>query len=255
MTELSLLAVVEYAITLLFLAPFSVYDYKKRDIPDKLVYLFLAVSVVLCFLNFYFVKDLVPFQAQALYTLLSVVPVPLVLLVLARLELVGPADFYVVTSIAVAYSSPLNYPTLLGGYSVPVPPIVYSVLIYALILQIAVHYAVLVVRLRRFGFRVPKGFSAWDKVFLAIAGWPITVGELLEKDYYTPLQEPFEGPLGVEWRLKGVTKIEDSELRSRIGEYLERGLVKHDEVVWASYGHPLVVYILFGFIMFLVRGF
>ncbi|AFK50656.1 hypothetical protein TCELL_0231 [Thermogladius calderae 1633] len=255
MIEPSLLAVVEYAITLLFLAPFSVYDYKKRDIPDKLVYLFLAVSAVFCFLNFYLVKDLIPFQAQALYTLVSVVPVPLVLLILTKLELVGLADFYVVTSIAIAYSAPLNYPTLLGGYSVPVPPIVYSVLIYALVLQIAVHYGVLVVRLHGLGFRVPKGFSAWDKVFLVVAGWPLTVSELLEKDYYVPLQEPFETPLGVEWRLKGLTKVEDSELRSRIGEFLERGLVKHDEVVWASYGHPLVVYILFGFIIFLVRGF
>jgi len=251
-----LIAVVEYSITLLFLIPFAIYDYKRRDIPDKLVYLFLASSVILGILAYTDVAPALPITAVGLYFFISVVPLPLVLLVLAELKLMGFADFFVVLSLSIMYGIPMRYPILLASTNIPIPPISFYVLINALILQVIVHYSITVARVLRHGFKLPGGLGVLDKAYLLIAGWPVRVGEVVDKEYYTPLLVPFERePGGVEWRITRSTRIEDPGLRSRVREFLEKGLLSRDEIIWASYGHPLVTYIAVGFIVYILLGF
>jgi len=251
----SLITLVEYSITLLFLIPFAIYDYRRRDIPDKLVYLFLATSIILGILAYMHVETALPIKAVGVYFFISAVPLSLVLLVLAELKLVGFADFFVVLSLSIMYGIPMRYPTLLASTTIPIPPISFYVLINALLLQLVIHYSITIARLLRHGFKVPEGLGVLDKAYLLIAGWPIRVGEVVDKEYYTPLLEPFEREFGgVEWRITRLTRMEDSGLRSRISEFLERGLILYDEIIWASYGHPLVTYIAAGFIVYILLG-
>ncbi|WP_440060150.1 A24 family peptidase C-terminal domain-containing protein [Thermogladius sp. 4427co] len=252
------LPLIDYTITLLFLIPFAILDYKKRDIPDKYIYLFLIVAIALGIVGFIEALGLYPVLSLLLtYYLIAVLPIPVVFWILAKLGYIGLADFYILLSLSIIYGNPLKYPAVYSLGTLLLAPLVYKVVILALIIQIVAHYLVTIYKWGRVGFRLPPGLSLKDKLFLLLTSWPLRVREVLEKEFYTITLIPYErepGKLG--WRVNYSMSIEEkSGLREAVLKLLDSNILREDDIIWASYGHPLIVYLAVSFVVYIIVGF
>jgi len=171
-----------------------------------------------------------------------------------RIALLGGADMlaYLFLTFTIPY-----YPLVLGLRAIS--PMPFLVLLYASILAVLFGMFRFIRNLRdeRFWeFVKEKGLSKRDALHYAMSGRIFSAKEYLNTKFWYLLERIEEKEDGVERKLLKRINLEEEpeEHKERIRELIEKGKLKVEEKVLASYGTPFLVYMLGGFILALLIG-
>ncbi|MCY0868771.1 MAG: prepilin peptidase [Desulfurococcus sp.] len=241
---LSLLEVLKAVYALTFLTVFSVQDYRRREVSDNLVYLFIGGSVV--FLAFtVLVEGLNPY-----YTAFSAI-VPAVFALMHAAGSMGEGDVLVVAALTMLYPNPS--PTGLQTRSL-LPPI-YSITMYSALSVVVLsllHGFYTTVRYSELLKNIPLKYRL---VYPFIAK-PMTIGDFVNSDFYYPLVLLQAGGRGVEavYRLHYDIREDLNAHKETLRELVEKNLVSRDTYIWVSYGIPFMIPLLVGTLTFMLLG-
>jgi preflagellin peptidase FlaK len=251
--------ILEYAkiaFTLVFLARFSIEDYRRREVEDPEVYAYVAGSAVFYALSTMIVVLNLPPAYAAVFTALSLTIAPALFTLLHVKGLMGLGDVYVATGLSLSFTYPVLFnETGLPGTPVTAPPIILiilyacaSVIIYSIgkALYIAARHRDLL-----------KGLKPAEKILLPVIAKPMTVEEYLGTRFFYPLTIIEEDGGAVKQRVRlsyDVEKEDYREHQARLKTLVEKGVVKPETRIWVSHGIPFLTLILLGFAIFILLG-
>jgi preflagellin peptidase FlaK len=227
---------VQIAYTLVMLVITSIFDIKYREVPDKLWIPFVPMAIF-TYLEWPYVN--------ALVFVYSVVTSVILLLIMAKVGLMGGAD--VVLILLLGLGNPLVIPllfprlSLMGGEAI-------TVVIYA---SIFIVLWGLVNALRN--VRHVSSLSGSNKWMIAFSGRKMTVREFLNSRFYFPLTE-IDDSGNVRLRTHFKVEEDDAYWRKRYEELLRKGVVREDTEIWVTWGVPVIPFFLMGYVVSLVVG-
>jgi len=232
---------VRVLLTIAMLFHASVYDIKTREIPPKLWVAYGAPLVAIALAEL-LAREL-PFHLGVAYAM-SVVIAAAVTLPLYAANLLGGAD--VIALFVAALSHPY------APFREPAPfPFSLLLLMYTLVPIAAFPALFFAYNVARRNYKLLRGASSWRRALLLFLGIPIKAGDLAGKKFWYPLQRPWSGEL----KLSFSVDENDEELRRRLWELIERGEVRPEEPIWATYGIPTIPFILAGYLLTLIMGY
>lgn len=244
---------------LIVLVYFSILDIKYRDIPDKLIWFSLGVSIVLALISApYYVSvfNVLPLPLF-LVTLLTSIMIVLVLVLMYYFGYMGGADVIVICELAVLFPFYTVYRISLMGRTCMfhLPPIT-LILLYAassIILIVVSKILVGVARHRRY---LPRNTSISTKILLLAFGKPVRIKEYLGMKHYYPLSVIKDTPSGIEVTYRFGFDVEEEyyEHQEYLRSLMDRGVVDPDDYIWVTLGIPFVVPLLLGYLLLLVFG-
>ncbi len=245
--------------TLIVLVYFSILDIKYRDIPDKLIWLSLGVSIILALISapyYISVFHVLPLPLF-LVTLLTSMMIVLVLILMYYFGYMGGADVIIIGELAILFPFYAVYGVSLMGRSCMfhLPPII-LILLYAassMILIIVFKVLVGVAMYRRY---LPKNTAIFTKILLLAFGRPVRIRDYLGMKHYYPLSVIKETPSGVEvsYRLGFDVEEEYYEHQEYLRSLINRGVIDPDDYIWVTLGIPFIVPLLLGYLLLLVFG-
>ena len=242
-------------IAILFLAWFSVLDYKTRDIPDKYIWLWGFVSVALFVATLFLYRTVL--RLFIIYTILSIIIGPGLFGLLSYFELMGWADFFAILWITLMFPIPdlyqINIVSFPSFFHFPpiIPIILYSSLSIALIAIFkGIHTLV------KYRNLLPPNTSIKDKLALIFTGRVVSIKEYLSMRHYYPLTIPKvkDGKTTYIVRRSFDIYEEYEEYQRELEEMLNKGLIKADDKIWVTYGIPFIIPLLLGFICTVIIG-
>ncbi len=245
--------------TLIILGYFSILDLKYRDIPDKLVWLSLAGSIILLLIS---VPSLIVYYSKYNFVLLlsSILIEALIITILVILyyyDYMGGADVIVIAELTLLY--PLykvyNYSIIHYSCIFHLPPVI-VILIYAslsFLVILPIKALIILLKYRRY---IPKGIPLRLKILLVFTGTIVTVKKYLEMKHYYPLTIIREenGRIVKEYRSSFNISEDYWVHQEKFRELISKGLLNPNEVIWVTYGIPFIVPLLVGFITLLLIG-
>lgn len=237
-----------YAIALLVY--FGYLDIKYRDIPARLVAYAALVAAFLFGLSMpgYLARYTPSFITA--YILLSVMLGPGILFILYLFEMIGDADVAVAGITVLLFPLPDIYDLSLVKSRLPLhmPPVMVTIL-YASIATVVIVplYGLLnMVRNRDAAKRINA--PATKKILLYMMGRPMSVEDYLHSKHYYPLTEYVETKEGLVIRIRTSFSIKEeyTEHQENILRLLKKGVIKHNDIIWVTYGIPFLVPYLLG---------
>jgi len=213
-------------VTLVFLSIATYYDIKEREIDTKL-YIAIIPPCILIYIVMYFANLLSLFDIIA--TSIATAIVALTTYLLARQDMMGYGDVFLVTAIGA-----LN-PKLIKIWGIYTTPLVLS-LIFGLTYLFFLVISNLIHNLRRKDmFReITRDFSKWETIFYLLVGKVMTAEEFRKTKFYFPL---VSGNTRRKTAKVGIEPLSGSEYEVA-GEY-----------IIATYGFPFATILLVGYII------
>ncbi len=248
---------VKSSIAFLFLIHFSILDLRTRSIPDRLVCLFLAISLTLM------IASIPNYTAYSLseaifYAVIDASLGPMLLYALFKVKLIGDADVVVVSSLTLLHPLPNIYDCVLINVSVPVkmPPIL-PIILYANLMVVLYLPANIVVNLVKYGefYRsIKTGF--WKKAILLAESRPVEAEKYISMKHRYLLEDYklTDGGLAREVKLSFNILEDYATHRGVVEKLLNEGFLKPRDLVLTTYGIPFIVLLLLGYAVFLLVG-
>ncbi|MET1160747.1 MAG: A24 family peptidase C-terminal domain-containing protein [Thermoprotei archaeon] len=236
---------------------FSIYDLKYREIPDKYVWIALAISTI------FFTLTVSVFWIHLstliiVYTLLSLIVGPGLFYILYLFNLIGKADVFAVfiVTLLLPYTDvysiiPLSYSTTFH-----LPPIL-PIILYSAVLSIIVGIAKSVTISLVYRSHIPRELPLHKKIVLLLIGKPMRIGDYLRTKHYYPLSiyRVVGDRLLREYRLSFNVEEEDYRVhQEEVKKLIEKGYLSPEDYIWVTYGIPYLVPLLAGLILFLIIG-
>lgn len=240
----NLLEAVKAVYTLVFLAVFSLQDYRSREISDRLVYLFTGGSAV------FLAATLMLHGFDPVYMVFSAV-VPLTFTLLYYAGLMGEGDVYVAASLFMLYPSPPRAGFLPRSLLPPLIPIVlYSTVSVVLISLLYASYTVIVHR------NLLKGMPLKYRLIYPFIARPMKVADFIETRFYYPLTliEAGDRETVTVYRLHYSVEEDPGVYRELFRKLVDAGTISADTVIWVSYGVPYIIPLTIGVAAFLIIG-
>lgn len=244
---------------ILFLTYFSYLDLKYREIPDKHIYSFISISIILSMITFTSSLMLLrrSIHIELTYLLLSLTTGPLFSYLLYKHDLFGLADVLVILGISLIFYNDFLYMIVLYNVSiVHVPPII-PLLLYANMIM-AVYVPVNMIRniVLYKDLLPPKSIGIFKWSIIVSTGKPMKIKDFLKKKHVFPL-EVFKVNNDIIVRdYRTSFSIEEDYRKNQvlIKELVDKGYLSADDYIWTTYGVPFVVLVLIGFIILLLIG-
>lgn len=240
------------------LSIFSYYDVKYRDIPDRYVWISLFVSIILFSISAVFYFSTYTEYLVIAYILLSLLLSTGLFTVMYLYGLIGKADVFIVSEIALLFPFIDIYELVYVKSSVflNLPPVL-PIILYSTIVSLAMAlFKTLVVSIK-YRSLVPRELPFFKKTLLALIGRPMKINEFLKTKHYYPLTiiEIRNGVL--EKKIRFVFNVEEEDYslyQEKYREMINSGYLSREDVIWVTYGIPFLVPLLVGFALFLVIG-
>jgi len=243
------LELIRILLSLIFLLISSWYDYKFREVSDRIWLLFAPISFILTFTQYYLEFTIKADYSIFLFWLLSLgVTIPLSLL-LFYLGFFGGADAKAL--ICLSFAMPA-YPSISNAqFNSMLPIFPLAVLVNAvfaasmLTLVVTCHNIIEYLHVRGEMFRGFEHEPGWKKMLAFITGIRINP-KRLKDSYYIPLEYAVKGESGE------VTRY------LRVSPHIEEECPAHIEVfngqIWATPGLPFLIFMTIGFVIALLLG-
>lgn len=248
---------VKSSMAFLFLTYFSILDLRTRDIPSRLVWFFLAISLILMIVSIpnYTAYSL---SEAVFYVAINASLGPMLLYALFKAKLIGDADVIVVSSLTLLHPLPNTYDCILINVSAPVklPPIL-PIILYAnlmVVMYLPVNIVINVVKYRDFYKSIKASF--WKKIVLLAESRPVEAGKYLSMKHRYLLEDYklTNGRLVKEVKLSFNILEDYTAHRYAVEKLLNEGFLKPEDLVLTTYGIPFIVLLLLGYIVFLLVG-
>ncbi len=237
---------------------FSYYDIKYRDIPDKLVWFSLFISIVLFAYSIPYYLGEYGSNLFYAYTLLSLILGIGLFLFLRYLDLIGLADLFVVAEVSLLFPLIDIYRVVyvLVKFPLHLPPIL-PIILYSAVLSIVVGLAKSLYFSFKYYDKIPRDLPLIKKIFLLLVGRPMTIREYLSSKHFYPLTvyRIVDNKLVVEHRLSFSVEEEEYEEHQKIvQDLIDKKYLSPEDYIWVTYGVPYMVPLLLGFLLFLLVG-
>ncbi len=219
----------------------SILDVLRREIEPKFWLLMLPITALVLLLNFA--------SSDSWITLIIYVAASIGLALIAtivpyKMGIFGGADV-----ICLALLAALN-PLPLKGILPPILPIiVYSSLL--LVVQAPALFLYNIIFNRREVSRLRT--STLKKIIIASTGVPVDAERYLSSKFFFPL-ELIDKRGRRKLRVSFDVEEDDYEHRIHVANLIRNGIISSDTKIWVTYGHPFLVYVLIGYIVWLVVG-
>lgn len=253
----TLLIYVKLAFTFLFLTIFSIYDIKFRDIPDKLVWIVLALSIALFTLSTPFYLDKYGASLFGLYMILSTVIVMAYGLMYLS-GLMGLGDVFVMIIFLFLYPLIDIYDLVIWKLQIPyhLPPIV-PIALYSAFWGLILGLLKSLIYSIKHRDKIPRDISLSKKILLVLSGRPVKVSEYLRMKHYYPLTiyEVVDGKLVEKYRVSFKAEEEEPvDHQAELRKLVEQGYLSLDKYIWVTYGIPYIAPLTIGFTTFILVG-
>lgn len=233
-----------------YLGILGYYDLKSRNIPDALVYSYLATGLVVFSVNTAYMFGHLPLLFLLAYPVFSSLVTTLPLYILYRFRYVGDGDVFVVLATGLVLSYPSTYCGTVQRFGIIPPGLV--VLLYSSFVVVArIVYDVLVnlIKYRTHVQRLPGIY----KFIVPLLARPARVSDLRSGTcghvFVVEFFEEVNGQIKRSFRF--APKIADENDLRRAMAILERYRV---EYVWVTPAHPFVSCMFMGLVLFAVLG-
>ncbi|MEM1661571.1 MAG: A24 family peptidase C-terminal domain-containing protein [Desulfurococcaceae archaeon] len=244
--------------TVVFLTVFTIYDVKYRDVPDKLVYATLTVSIVLFLTLFALYFDSVEFILFLIYLVFSLVAGLGVFLLIFKLGYIGKADVFIIAELTLLFPYRDIYSlNIIGrGEAVHLPPII-PIVLYSNILSlmfIIFKSTVFAIKYRKF---LPRELPIHKRLLLVVFGRPMSIAEYLKSKHYYPLTlfRIVEGRVVKTYRLTFHVEAEDHWVhQNELKKLIDNGFVNPNDYIWVTYGVPYMLPLLITIILVVLVG-
>ncbi|MEM3989316.1 MAG: A24 family peptidase C-terminal domain-containing protein [Desulfurococcaceae archaeon] len=252
-----MLECVKSFIAFLFLIYFSILDLRTRNIPSRLVWFFLAISLTSMIIS---IPNYTAYSiSEAMfYAAINASLGPMLLYALFKAKLIGDADVIVVSSLTLLHPFPNIYDCVLINISAPVklPPIL-LIILYAnlmVILYLPVNIVINIVKYGEFYKSIKTSF--WKKVVLLAESRPVEAVKYLSMKHRYLLEDYklTDGRLVKEVKLSFNILEDYVAHRYVVEKLLNEGFLKPEDLVLTTYGIPFIVLLLLGYIVFLLVG-
>ncbi|MCS7128201.1 MAG: prepilin peptidase [Sulfolobales archaeon] len=248
---------VKVSIAFFFLTYFSILDLRTRSVPSRLMWLFLAVSLILMAAS---IPNYATYSASeaVFYAVINASLGPMLLYALFKARLIGDADVVIISSLTLLHPLPNIYDCVLINISAPLkfPPIL-PIILYAnlmVILYLPVNIVVNLVKYREF-YKSIKA-SLWKKAMLLAESRPVEAGKYLSMKHRYLLEDYklTDGMLVREVKLSFNILEDYTTHRDVVEKLLNEGFLKPRDLVLTTYGIPFIVLLLFSYTVFLIIG-
>lgn len=239
------------SLSLLAILIASLFDIKRREVPDGVWALYAPPAIALTALR------LSGFGIALWPSIASIALTSALSLGLYRLGAFGGADAK--AFICIALSMPLN-PSILpskGNFFHPFFPL--TVLCNSYIISSSSSIAYMVAKNVAWALRNPgrgafeglEGEPAWRKAAAVLTGYRVRLGELAAKGaFYYPMEEvALDGGMRRRLRISLSAKEEPGDYFKRLAE-----LLGESEELWATPGLPLLAFVAIGLLVALLHG-
>lgn len=224
----------KFAMTLAMLLHSSYKDLRTREIELGLWLAYGAPLLVLAALEL--TRGYLPKDALLMYVL-GIVLILGLTLPLYFFNMFGGADVICLLILAVTTPVlPLRKETMF-------PPSL-LVLFYSVMFALSVSIYFLFVNISRKNYRHLHGISLIKKAILLFIGIPLEARVIAKKRFWYPLQITRSSDI----RLHFDIDVDDSELRRKIEEQIERGEMTPSTLIWSTYGIPTIPFIFLGYL-------
>lgn len=214
------------------LAYASYRDLKYRDIPELT---WLPAAIIALAINLY-AGNYTPIR-----TALSLLP-PIMVLILAFLDMIGGADFLALLLIAIAHPRFILFP-------ISLLTLFYSILIPLALVLLYFIINAFIYREELSKIRCVKG----KKYYLYFLGRPMKIKEYLKSEFIYPLTIP-KSANEVVFECRPTFSIAEEEIKHKeeIKKLIEDGLIDEDTVIWVTPALPHVAFIFIGYVIALI---
>lgn len=243
-----------------FLAYLSYLDLKYREVPDKLLYLFVLTCIIFSSINIYInlIVKCKPLILELILFTLSIMIGPLFSYILYRLDFLGPADVYIIAGLSLAFYNDLIYDIALLKSLQPihVPPII-PILFYSnIIMAFYIPYNMLRNIVKYDRVLPPKNIGVKKWIVIIATGRPIKIKDYLhtKHTYVLQLYRLTREGINVEFRTTFSIEEDPEAQKTMIKSLIKQGYLKEDDYIWITHGVPFIALILTGFVLVLVTG-
>lgn len=215
----------------------SILDLKSREVDLKIWLYYLPLIIFLYF-------D-IKYIYLPLY-LYSLTTSSILLILLYKMSMLGGADIFASIILSLSNASIISLiPSRL--VRIGIEPIL--ILLYTS-LSILVYSGINFVR----NFKDVKGLSVTQKMLLALVGKKIKIKDFLNSKFLFPLTTIKENG-SVELRFNFNIEEDDKEWREYYKRLLEKRIIKEDDIIWVTWGVPVLPFMLLGYLLTLILGF
>jgi len=239
-------------ITLLFLTLAAIFDFRTREVPDKIWLVYGPVGLILTIYRIWVEPALLLLTAESVS--LSI----LVAFGLVFFGLSGGADAKALISLGITLPLPPRIVTPILGFAYPFFPIVVFVTGYVISFSVVVWILVRnLVALTRHGSGMFDGLEReplWKKCFAFITGFPIAFADLQSTFYLYPMEEVIGDANGARrtFQVYSNANVDREQVISQFRESLKK--VDLPDIVWVTPGLPLLVFMLVALVIALTVG-
>lgn len=243
-----------------FLAYLSYLDLKYREVPDRLLYVFVFTCVIFSSINMYInlIINCKPFILELTLFTLSIMIGPLFSYILYKLDFLGPADVYIIAGLSLAFYNDLIYDMALlkSLQQTHVPPII-PILFYSnIIMALYIPYNMLrnIVKYNR--ILPPKNIGIKKWIVIIATGKPVKIKDYLHTKHTYVLQLYRFTTKGIDVKFRATFSIEEDPetQKTLIKSLIKQGYLKESDYIWITHGVPFITLILTGFVLVLVVG-
>jgi preflagellin peptidase FlaK len=244
------------SLSLLFLMVSSWYDFKTREVPNRVWVFFAPIGLALTFLQFY-LSYLAGEVAVPVFWLLSFAVTTGISLVLFYAGLFGGADAKALICLSIALpvypSSVCSYLNILTPFF-PLAVLSNAVIGSSLVVLVIASYNLL--KLIQTGKGLFEGLESepfWSKILAFMTGFKVDFKKLKNKSQYTPLECFSRGKDGEIIRhLRISIRLEDETSQKNV--CLDNLPKELKGKIWATPGLPFLIFVTAGFVSALLVG-
>jgi prepilin signal peptidase PulO-like enzyme (type II secretory pathway) len=243
---------VSVSITLIFLSLAAIFDFRTREVPDKI---WLAYGPIGLILTTYRISVE---PALSLFTAESVSLSILIAFGLVFFGLSGGADAKALICLGITLPLPPGIVTPILGFAYPFFPIVVFVTGYVISFSVVVWILVRnLVALTRHGSGMFEGLERepmWKKVLAFITGFQTAFSHLQSTFYLYPMEEVMEDANGARrtFQVYSNANVDREQVISQLRESLKK--VDFPDIVWVTPGLPLLVFMVVAVVIALTVG-
>jgi len=252
-----LLEVSRVLITLFFLGLSSWYDFKTREVPNKVWAAYAPTAVALTLLQFY-VDSSVDYGLIPYAWLISIGITTAISLILFYAGFFGGADAKALICLGLAL--PI-YPSIVSGYLTGIVPffplaVLGNAVLAAslLVLGIAGYNTIQLIKENGRLFEGLENEPVWSKILAFATGFKVSSQKLKDGSHYMLLEQFSRGENGEVVRQLRLFPALEEESSEEDEERFEELLNEVDGKVWVTPGLPFLIFITLGFVAALFVG-